>query len=95
MSAVQGASPDPAQLGDVREPVCLRLYHSPPAAFAKTLLPAQAALTQHAREQYRRLAARPALAFTTGDFDPRQTADTLLGRRTPLGRGPCWGWLGP
>ncbi len=71
----------------------LTLYHPPPAAFAKTLLPAQAALTQHAREQYRRLAGRPALAFTTGDFDPRQAADTLLGRRTPLGRGACWGWL--
>ncbi|WP_295439170.1 hypothetical protein [uncultured Thiodictyon sp.] len=71
----------------------LTLYHPPPAAFAKTLLPTQAALIRHAREQYRRLAGRPALAFTTGDFDPRQAADTLLGRRTPLGRGACWGWL--
>ena len=71
----------------------LTLYHPPPAAFAKTLLPAQAALIRHAREQYRRLAGRPALAYTTGDFDPRQAADTLLGRRTPLGRGACWGWL--
>ncbi|WP_295441996.1 hypothetical protein [uncultured Thiodictyon sp.] len=69
----------------------LTLYHAPAAALVKTLLDAPRALIDHARDQYRRLASEPRLAFTTANFDPRGAAATLLGRNAPLGRGPSWG----
>ncbi len=73
----------------------LTLYHPPPPGLDATLGEAQRALLRHARAQYRRLAATPALAFTTADFDPARAAAELNGRREPLGRGPCWGRLVP
>lgn len=71
----------------------LSLYHPPPAAVVEALLDAPKALVQFARDQYRRLASHPGLAFATTGFDPKQAIETLLGRETPLGRGPCWGRL--
>jgi hypothetical protein len=71
----------------------LTLYHPPPATLTSSLLETQQALLDHARGQYRRLAAEPGLAFTTADFNPTQAANTLLERRLPLGRGPAWGRL--
>jgi hypothetical protein len=73
----------------------ITLYHPPSAALAKSLLAPQRALVNHARDQYRRLASEPRLAFSTGTFDAQQAAGTLLDRNTPTGRGPCWGRLRP
>ena len=71
----------------------LTLYHPPPAAVVEALLDAPKALVQFARDQYRRLASHPGLAFATTGFDTKQAIETLLGRKTPLGRGACWGRL--
>jgi hypothetical protein len=71
----------------------MTLYQAPPAAITAALLEAQSALVDHARNQYRRLASVPELAFTTADFDPQAALTTLLDRTAPLGRGPCWGRL--
>jgi len=71
----------------------LTLYQAPPAAITAALLEAQSALVDHARNQYRRLASVPELAFTAADFDPQAALTTLLDRTAPLGRGPCWGRL--
>ncbi|WP_295384762.1 hypothetical protein [uncultured Thiodictyon sp.] len=72
----------------------LTLYHAPDAALVETLLDAQRALLDHARDQYRRLASEHRLALTAADFDPQAVADILRGRTAPLGRGPSWGrWV--
>ena len=71
----------------------MTLYQTPPAAITAALLEAQSALVDHARNQYRRLASVPELAFTTADFDPQAALTTLRDRTAPLGRGPCWGRL--
>ncbi len=71
----------------------LTLYHPPPQSIADALLDIPRTLVQHARDQYRRLASHPGLAFETVGFDPQRAIDALLGRKAPLGRGVCWGRL--
>ena len=71
----------------------MTLYHAPVAPLVEALLDAQVALLDHARDQYRRLASIPQLAFTTADFDPQEAVRALAERRTPWGRGASWGRL--
>jgi hypothetical protein len=71
----------------------LTIYH-PPSAGARDQAKAQHRdLFDFSRDQYRRLASQPSLAFTTEGFDPKQALAVLQGRSAPLGRGACWGRL--
>jgi hypothetical protein len=71
----------------------LTIYHPPSAGAREQAILGYRNLFDYARDQYRRLASEPALAFTTGELDPERAIAALQGRRTPLGRGACWGRL--
>ena len=69
------------------------IYQDPAPAFLESLIASQRKFQQAAREQYRRLASLPELAFAASAFDGDGAAQGFLSLLGWIGRGGCYGEL--